>query len=165
VVGTSKSIIETAYPDIPPASHWPFLAEIVAHRMWLNGPTNYAKLWQKLWLRPPRKTNSPSWLHKWPTLRPPPSLLAASPVGQMLMYATPADDWRRPWKIMQNRCKVKWKWKKNKPTHTLVCQAVNEQFHGNIVTLLLALDSSAVSWPVDQLGSSRSNPFTWPMLA
>jgi len=46
-----------------------------------------------------------------------------------------------------------------------VCQAVNEQFHGNIVTLLLALDSSAVSWPVDQLGSSRSNPFTWPMLA
>lgn len=31
-----------------------------------------------------------------------------------------------------------------------VCQAVNEQFHGNIVTLLLALDSSVVSWPGQQ---------------
>lgn len=33
-----------------------------------------------------------------------------------------------------------------------VCQAVNEQFHGNIVTLLLALDSSVVSWASVRLG-------------
>jgi len=43
-----------------------------------------------------------------------------------------------------------------------VCQAVNEQFHGNIVTLLLALDSSVVScqlasWAMGFAGSSGSS--------
>lgn len=43
-----------------------------------------------------------------------------------------------------------------------VCQAVNEQFHGNIVTLLLALDSSVVScqlasWAMGSAGSSGSS--------
>jgi len=48
-----------------------------------------------------------------------------------------------------------------------VCQAVNEQFHGNIVTLLLALDSSVVSWPVGLWAPPAPpaplGPLTWPM--